>query len=80
MITTLRDRALKSGEPLHVGDRALDALWDGLDRVDGHFWHMEEIDRFPGNAQGGESVTRLAKLYGVHHTVVRRLKREMDEE
>ena len=29
-----------------MGDRTfdtagLDALWDGLDRVDSHFWHME---------------------------------------
>ena len=37
----------------------------------------EEVRR---RLQGGEAVTRLSKLYGVHHTVVRRLKREMEEE
>ena len=37
----------------------------------------EEVRR---RLQGGEAVTRLAKLYRVHHTVVRRLKREMEEE
>ena len=47
LIAVLRDRALESGEPLHVGDlafdaAALDALWDGLDRLDSHFWHMEK--------------------------------------
>ena len=39
----------------------------------------ERRDEVRRRLQGGESVTRLAKLYGVHHTVVRRLKREMEE-
>ena len=29
----------------------LDALWDGLDRVDSHFWQAEELDHIRGNAQ-----------------------------
>ena len=32
----------------------LDALWDGLDRVDSHFWQVEELDRMRKSAQGGE--------------------------
>ena len=40
----------------------------------------ERRDEVPRRLQGGESVTRLAKLYGVHHTVVRRLKRELEEQ
>ena len=40
----------------------------------------ERRDEVRRRLQGGESVTRLAKLYGVHHTVVRRLKRELEEQ
>ena len=45
VIGRLRDEGLETGEPFQVGDRALDAaaldaLWDGLDRVDSHFWHV----------------------------------------
>ena len=47
---TWRDRSLASGEPFQVADLALDAaaldeLWDGLDRVDSHFWEMESLGR-----------------------------------
>ena len=43
VIAQLRDQAMESYEPFHVGDlsldaAALDALWDGLDRVDTCFW------------------------------------------
>ena len=56
MIGQLWDQALGSGEAFQVGDRALDAaaldaLWDGLDRVDSHFWQVEELDRIRRNAQ-----------------------------
>ena len=41
------------GEPFQVGehalDAALDALWDGLDRVDTHFWHEESLERIRRN-------------------------------
>ena len=40
----------------------------------------ERRDEVRRRLQGRESVTRLAKLYGVHHTVVRRLKQELEEE
>ena len=45
VIGRLRDEGLETGEPFRVGDRALDAaaldaLWDGLDRVDSHCWHV----------------------------------------
>ena len=44
VVGQLRDEALETGEPFQVGGHALDAaaldaLWDGLDRVDTHFWH-----------------------------------------
>ena len=56
VIAQLRDQALDSDEPFHVGDlamdaAALDALWDGLDRVDSHFWHEESMERVRRNAQ-----------------------------
>ena len=46
----LRDEALASGEPFHVGDLALDAAslddcWDGLNQVDSHVWEVEGIER-----------------------------------
>ena len=46
----LRGQALESGAAFQVGPRALDAaaldgLWDGLDRVDSHFWQVEELGR-----------------------------------
>ena len=40
----------------------------------------ERRDEVRRRLQGRESVTRLAKLYGVHHTVVRRLKQELEED
>ena len=51
VIGRLRDEALASGETFHVGNLALDAaaldtLWDGLDRVDSHFWEVEGIERW----------------------------------
>ena len=47
VVGQLRDEARETGEPLQVGGHALDAaaldtldaLWDGLYRVDTHFWH-----------------------------------------
>ena len=56
VIAQLRDHALDSDEPFHVGDltleaAALDALWDGLDRVDSHFWHEENMERIRRNAR-----------------------------
>jgi hypothetical protein len=49
VIGQLRDQALESGDSFHVENRTfdaadLDALWDGLDRVDSHFWQVEELD------------------------------------
>ena len=51
VIAQLRDQALDSDEPFHLGDRtldaaALDALWDGLDRVDTHFWKEEGFRQY----------------------------------
>ena len=48
VIGRLRDDALETGTPFHVGNLALDAegldaLWDGLDRIDTHFWHAESF-------------------------------------
>ena len=50
VIGQLRDQALESGDTFHVGDRALDAaaldaLWDGLGRVDSHFWQEEGLEQ-----------------------------------
>ena len=47
VVAQLRDPAMEADEPLRVEDltldaAALDALWDGLDRVDSHFWHVAE--------------------------------------
>ena len=51
VIGQLRDDVLASGEPFHVGNlildaAALDELWDGLDRVDTHFWKGESFRRY----------------------------------
>ena len=56
VIGQLRDQALESGDTFHVGDRALDAatldaLWDGLDRVDSHFWHAEGLEQMHRDPQ-----------------------------
>ena len=45
VVAQLRDQAMEADEPFRVEDltldaAALDALWDGLDRVDSHFWHV----------------------------------------
>ena len=45
VVAQLTDRALEADGPLRVEDlplaaAALDALWDGPDRVDIHFWHV----------------------------------------
>ena len=55
VIAQLRDQAMEAEEPFHVGDldldtAALDALWDGLDRIDTHFWHEEGMERVQRNA------------------------------
>ena len=47
----LRDQAMASREPFQVADlgldsAALDALWNGLDRVDNHFWEEESFRRY----------------------------------
>ena len=49
VICQLRDEVMDSGEPFQVGGQALDAaapdaLWDGLNRVDTHFWHEESLE------------------------------------
>ena len=70
VIGQLRDQALGTGEAFHVGGRtfdaaALDALWDGLDRADSHFWQVEELDRMRKSAQGRERPARAWwKLWG----------------
>ena len=51
VIGQLRDAALASGEPFQAADLALDAaaldeLWDGLDRVDTHFWEEESYREY----------------------------------
>ena len=51
MIGQLRDEATASGESFQGADLALDAaaldeLWDGLDRVDTHFWEEESFRRY----------------------------------
>ena len=43
VVASLRDQTLESGVAFHVGNLALDSLWDGLDRVDSHFWEVEEL-------------------------------------
>ena len=64
VIGQLRDQALESGDVFHVGIRTFDAadldvLWDGLDRVDSHFWHLEEG---LGGSSGGPGDGRPASL------------------
>ena len=48
----LREQAQESGSPFvmewRMGTKSYDAddldeLWDGLDRVDSHFWHLSEV-------------------------------------
>ena len=51
VVGQLRNGALETGSPFHVGNLALDAaalddLWDGLDRVDTHFWKEESFRRY----------------------------------
>ena len=51
VIGQMRDDALASGQPFQVADLALDAadldeLWDGLDRIDSHFWENESFRRY----------------------------------
>ena len=51
VIGQLRDDAVETGTPFHVGNLALDAaalvkLWDGLDRVDTHFWEEKSLRRY----------------------------------
>ena len=51
VIGQLRDEALASGEPFPAAGLALDAaaldeLWDGLDRIDSHFWKEESFRRY----------------------------------
>ena len=46
VVGQLRDEALETSTPFQVGNltldaAALDALWDGLDQVDSHFWQVE---------------------------------------
>ena len=62
VVGQLRDEALASGEPFQVADLALDAtaldeLWDGLDRVDTHFWKDESFRRYmePGRRRWGSA-------------------------
>ena len=65
VIGQLRDDAQESGEPFHVADLALDAaaldeLWDGLDRIDSHFWNDVEsrqqmMHRSENSPPGGRS-------------------------
>ena len=65
-----REDALASGQPFQVAGLILDAaalddLWDGLDRVDTHFWKEESFRRYResgretptagGSAPGGGS-------------------------
>ena len=42
---------MASGKPFHVAGLSLDAaaldeLWDGLDRVDTHFWEEESFQQY----------------------------------
>ena len=51
VIAQLRDQAREAEDPFHVGDldldtAALDALWDGLDQEDSHFWENESFRRY----------------------------------
>ena len=69
----LRDEALASGVPFQVAGLALDAtaldeLWDGLDRVDTHFWKDESFRRYMesrGEALGAEPHRPWWKFWGV---------------
>ena len=63
VIGQLRDKALASGQPFQVADLALDAgaldeLWDGLDRVDTHFWQEESFRRYMGSKPEAPSAER----------------------
>ncbi len=56
VIGQLRDQALECGDTFHIGDRALDAaaldaLWDGLERVDSHFWQGRGLERMHRDPQ-----------------------------
>ena len=71
VIGQLRDEALASGEPFQVADLALDAtaldeLWDGLDRVDTHFWKDESFRRYmePGRRRWGSAPSALGGSSG----------------
>ena len=53
-----------------VGDRALDAaalnaIWDGLDRVDSHFWEVEELERWKRSAASQASPPRTKPWWKV---------------
>ena len=52
-----RDKAMASGDPFQVADLALDAaalddIWDGLDRVDSHFWEEKSFRRYMESREG----------------------------
>ena len=66
----LRDEALETGELFQVGGRALDAvldaLWDGLDRVDSHFREVEELDRIRRGASKEQRPRPWWKVWARH--------------
>ena len=51
VIGQLRDQALECGDTFHIGNRALEALWDGLERVDSHFWQGRGLERMHRDPQ-----------------------------
>ena len=59
VVGQLRDEALASRGPFQAGSLTLDAaalnaLWDGLDRVDSLFWEVEGLERWKRSAASQE--------------------------
>ena len=66
-----RDKAMASGDPFQVADLALDAaalddIWDGLDRVDSHFWEEKSFpDTWsPGRERCRQEPSALVEVLG----------------
>ena len=70
VIAQLRDAAMETRTPFHVGNLALDAaaldtLWDGLDRVDIHFWEEGSFPPLHEVQDGSPAVREAATLVAV---------------
>ena len=69
VIGQLREDALDSWEPFHVGNLVLDAaaldeLWDGLDRMDTHFWKEASFRQYMESRAGTALCGGASKIEG----------------